>query len=570
VKLTVERLPESQVRLDITAEEAEFSEAVEKAARKVSRDIALPGFRKGKVPRHMIERMYGREVFLEEAGRLIMDDLYRKALQQEDLTPVGNPEVQITQMDPVAFVVEVPVYPTVDPGDYASVRVEPQDASIEESDIDEVVQRLRKASSPWVDPAKERKPKEGDQVSLDLSIFDGEEQFQDPIEDAQFIIGESQLFDELREAVLKLKPGESGEAIISFAEDDEAAAEKLRGKTLKYAVTLKGIKERDLLEVDDEFAKTYAGEESAESLLAAIRKDLHMAKTSETRTTILNQIIDTIAEGATVEIPAVMVDDALNEEMTRVRQRLQMQRTSLEAYLRANGQTEDEFKEELRPQVAQRLRNSLVLREIAQREGIAITEDEIEAEIHNIVSGAPNPEKMEEVYSADRYMRSVLRNEMYDERLSNHLINTATEGRGATLNGYEPGSETSGAETGLSESEPAGKSGKKSAKKTAAGDNDEDETPGRATKTDEARTETAPAGSVEGTGEADCPEGYPIKGNATSMIYHLPGQGSYENTVPEICFATEEDAGNAGYRASKSPGAAAAAGEALTQAANKD
>ena len=95
----------------IAADEAEFAEAVEKAARKVSRDIVLPGYRKGKVPRHMIERMYGREVFLEEAGRLIMDDLYRKALEQEDLTPVGSPDVQITQMDPVAFTVEVPIYP---------------------------------------------------------------------------------------------------------------------------------------------------------------------------------------------------------------------------------------------------------------------------------------------------------------------------------------------------------------------------------------------------------------------------------------------------------------------------
>jgi trigger factor len=107
VKLTVERLPESQVRLDIAAEEAEFAQAVEKAAKKVARDITLPGFRKGKVPRHMIERMYGREVFLEEAGRLMMDDLYRQALEQEDLTPVGNPEVEITAMDPVAFTVEV-------------------------------------------------------------------------------------------------------------------------------------------------------------------------------------------------------------------------------------------------------------------------------------------------------------------------------------------------------------------------------------------------------------------------------------------------------------------------------
>jgi len=566
VKLTVERLPESQVRLDITAEDAEFAEAVEKAAKKVSRDITLPGFRKGHVPRHMIERMYGREVFLEEAGRLIMDDLYRKALEQEEITPVGNPEVQITQMDPVAFTVEVPVYPTVDPGDYMAVRVEPQDASIEESDIDEVLQRLRKASSPWVDPAKERKPVEGDQVTLDLSIFENDEPFQDPIEDAQFIIGESQLFEGLRDAVLKLKPGESGDAVITFAEDDETAADKLRGKTLKYAVTLKGIKERELLEVDDDFAKTYAGEESAEALIAAVRKDLHQAKTSEARSTVLNQIIDTIAESATIEIPAVMIDEAVTEEVGRVRQRLQMQRTSLEGFLRSNGQTEDEFKDELRPEVAKRLRNSLVLREIAEREGIKVSDEEVEDEIQSIISGAPNPEQMQQVYGADRYMRSVLRNEMYDERLSGHLIISATEGKGATMNGYDPDSATT-AETGLKESKSAGKGGKKSGKKSAAEEAKSEEAQANAGA--ETGEIVLPEGSVAGTGEADCPDGYPIKGNASSKIYHIAGQSSYDQTIPEICFATEEAASAAGFRASKARGAASAAGEALIEATEK-
>ncbi|HET7717949.1 MAG TPA: trigger factor, partial [Bauldia sp.] len=539
MKLTVERLPESQVRLDIAAEEPEFAEAVDRAAKKVSRDIAIPGFRKGHVPRHMIERMYGREVFIEEAGRLIMDDLYKQAIEQENLTPVGNPEVNITQLDPIAFTVEVPVYPTVEPGDWQSVRVDPEDAAIDESDVDEVLQRLRKASSPWVDAAEERTPGEGDQISLDLAIFENDEQFQEPIENAQFIIGESQLFDELKDAVLKLKPCESGEAVITFAEDDDAAVEKLRGKTLRYEVTLKGIKERELLEVDDEFAKTYAGEESAEDLIAAIRKDLHQGKTNEARTRVLNSIIDKIAEGAAIEIPAVMIDDAVNEEVARSRQRLQMQRTSLEAYLRSAGQTEDEFKEELRPEVARRLRNSLVLREIAEREGIAVTDEEVEAEIEGIVSGAANPEQMQKVYSADRYMRSVLRNEMYDERLSTHLIDIATEGKGATLNGYVAGEDDAPGRKGVK-----AKASGKSAKRRGASKNAE-----------EVEAAEAPAGSVAGTGESDCPDGYPIKGNASSMIYHLPGQGSYENTIPEICFATEEDAGNAGYRASKSPGA---------------
>ena len=121
---------------------------------------------------------------------------------------------------------------------------------------------------------------------------------------------------------------------------------------------------------------------------------MHQVKTSEARTSVLNGIIDNVAEAATVEIPAVMIDDAVNEEVARVRQRLQMQRQSLEAYLRAQGQTEDEFREEVRPDVAKRLRNSLVLQEIAKREGVAVSDEEIESEIENIVSGAPNPDQI--------------------------------------------------------------------------------------------------------------------------------------------------------------------------------
>ena len=437
MKLTVERLPESQVRLDIVADEPEFNQAVEKAARKVMRDVQLPGFRKGKAPRSMIERLYGREVFLEEAHRIIMDDLYRQAIQQEELVPVGQPEVEITEPDPIAFTVTVPVYPTIEPGDYTSVRVETQDAAVDEAGVDEVIERLRKTSSPWVDPAEPRTPREGDQVTLDLAMFEDEEPYGDSIEDAVFVIGESQLFEKLRELVETLEVGQQGSTEISFAEDDEDAAERLRGKTLTYQVTLKGFKERDLLDVDDDFAKTSAGEETVESLRLAILRDLHQGKTAEIRNAVVSEIIDKIAEGANIELPAVMVDDAVEEEIARVRQRLQMQRSSLEAYLRAQDQTEEELKEELRPNIAKRLRNSLVLREIADREGITVSDEDIEAEIETIVSGAPNPEQMRQVYGGDRYMRSILRNDLYDQRLTDRLIAIATEGRGAVTNAYE-------------------------------------------------------------------------------------------------------------------------------------
>lgn len=449
MKLTVERLPESQVRLDIAADETEFAEAMAKAYRKVSREIQVPGFRKGKAPRHIVERLYGREVFVEEANRGLMDDLYRKALSEADVIPVGDPEVEFVAAEPLEFKVTVPVYPTVDPGDYASVRVEPEDASVEESQVDEVVERLRRQSSPWVEPAEPRKPKEGDQVTVDLTLTgeDGEP-FQDPIEDAVFVLGESQLFEPLRAAIEELNVGESTDVTMAFDEDDESAAERLRGKVITYHVTLKSVKERELLPLDDEFAKTYAEEESLEALRTAIRNDLHQAKTTEVRNGVVNKIVEKIAEGATVEIPAPMIDDAVTEEIGRMRQRLQYQRTTLESYLRSTGQTEEELREELRPAVTTRLRNSLILREIAEREGIEVSDADLDREIEEITAGAPNADQLRQVYAGDRYMRTVIRNDLFDRRLTDRLIEIATEGRGAVINGYvaPPRSEAAEAE----------------------------------------------------------------------------------------------------------------------------
>ena len=221
------------------------------------------------------------------------------------------------------------------------------------SEVDEVVERLRKASSPWVDPTEARKPRRAIKSRSISRCDEGEEQFQDPIEDAQFIIGESNLFDELREAVLTLKPGETAEAMISFAEDDEAAAEKLRGKTLNYTVTLKGHQgARAPRRSTTNSPRPTRARSTLEELTRGDPQRPASGQDERDAHRGAERIIDSGRRGREIEIPAVMVDDAVTEEIGRIRQRLQMQRGSLEAYLRAQGQTEEEFREEIRPDVA--------------------------------------------------------------------------------------------------------------------------------------------------------------------------------------------------------------------------
>jgi trigger factor len=397
----------------------------------------------------MLERLVGREAWVEEANKKLIDDLYRQALQQEELIPVGDPELELVAAEPLEFKVTVPVYPTADPGDYASVRIEPVDASVDEAKVDEVVEELRLNQSPWVDPPEPRTPKEGDQVTVDIHIKEGDEDFQPPVEDAVFVLGESSLIPELRTVIDDLKIDESGTTEIAFPEEGEdAPADRRRGKTLAYTVTLKELKERDLLPLDDDFAKTYANADSLEALRTRIRNNLHAERTGEARTEAINQIIDQIAEGATVEVPQAMIDDAVTEEVTRLRQRLAYSGVPLEAYLRRAEQTEEELREELRPNVAKRLRNSLILRQIAEREGVEVADTELEAAIEDQIADLPARDEAREVYRTSDFLRANLRNEIYDRHLTDRLVEIATDGRGAVVNGWvAPPSEETGGET---------------------------------------------------------------------------------------------------------------------------
>lgn len=552
MKLTVERLPESQLLLDIVADEKEVNEAMDRAYRTVSRQVRVPGFRPGKAPRNVIDRLYGREIYMEEAHRVVVDKLYREAVKQEEIIPVGQPSVEITEVEPLSFKVTVPVFPTIEVGDYQSVRVDPRDAAVNESDVEEVLSRLQKSNSPWVAVEEDRNPVEGDQITIDLSVSDNGEEFDKPIEDAKFIIGESNLFDQLRTVIEGMKVGETAETEISFGEDDPDVNERVRGKALGYTIILKGIEERPIAELNDEFAQSAAGIDTLEGLRDAIRADVHQGKTTETRNAVFSEIIDKIAEGATLDLPSVMIDDAVTEEIKATEQRLSQQGLTIDAYLRMQGQTEDDLREELRPGVARRLRNSLLLREIAEKEGIAVVDEDIDAEIAAITSGSENSQQLRDLYGKEGYFRRMLRDDLFDRKLTDRVVELATEGKGAVVNGFvEPEVTAEGDEiieaTG-EVSEPMGIAAEPEAAEETA------KKPARSRKkaTEETAAETElPQGATAGDGTSDCPDGFPLKGNASSKLYHAPGTPSYEATIPEMCFATEEDAVAAGYSPSK-------------------
>ena len=452
MKLTTERLPESRVQLEITAEEEESAEAMRRAVRKVGNQITLPGFRKGKAPKAMIEQMYGPEVFLEEANRFLMSDLYRQALEREDLVPVGDPTVDISSNEPLSFTVVVPVYPEIDPGAYQEVRIDPVDAAVDDGTVDELIEALRKSHSPWIDPAgeglqvgagleltpKSRLPRDGDQVTIDYTVQEEGTNVEEPVVDAVFVLGESGLLDPIEDAIKGLRVGETSGFSVPFTEDDESIDESLRGKTLSYSVTLKGLKERDLLPLDDDFAKTVGDVDTLDELRGKLREELHQTRTADARREALALIVTRIAEGATIDLPEPMIDRAVEDDLRRLRGRLSQQGVPLEAYLRAVGQTEEELRAEMRPAAHERLRNSLLLRTIAEREGIAVGDDDVDAAVERISLAAQTSEQPQqaEAFARSDYVRGMLQSELFERQLTDRLVEIATEGRGAVVNAW--------------------------------------------------------------------------------------------------------------------------------------
>lgn len=436
-----EQLPESRVTLDIQTDEQEFEKALERAYRKVVQQVRLPGFRPGKAPRKILEKLLGREILVEQADRDLLDPLYQQALEREELTPVSEPEVEIYQVEPLAFKVTVQVYPSVTLGDYQAIRIEPRHVEIGDAQVDEALDRLRAQHSPWVEAraaedAESRPARLGDRVTLDVEVKHGDEQYREPLRDGQFILGQDNFFPQLRDAVIGMRAGESRELQINFAEDDQQAEPDMRGKTLDYHVTLKKIEEQQVLPFDDDFAGTVTNGRTTSfaRLRRDLQRDLRQVEREKARNEVSGEAIAALAAGATLELPPALIDRQLDSEIEELRTHLsQNHGQTLEAHLRLENKTLEQLREESRPEATRKLRNSLVLRELATREGISVSAQDIDAEIERLVGQGTDAEQLRQIYGSS-YVRNLLETELFERKLLDRLIEIVTEGRGA----FEP------------------------------------------------------------------------------------------------------------------------------------
>lgn len=386
MKVSSERIENSQVVLQVEAEPEEVERSLEEAYRHLVKRADVPGFRRGKAPRAMLERYLGKEALLDEAVEHLVPQLYSRAIEEQGIDAIAQPEIEITQTDPVVFKATVPLRPTVELGNYREIRVDPEPVEVAEEEMEKAIEQIRYEHAPW-QPA-ERPIQFGDLVTIDVKGSSEDSSFLDS-KDLQYqVIKDMPLpvpgFSEQLEGLQK---GEEKEFTISFPADHEIS--QFAGKEYLFSVVVSEIKEKKLPEVDDEFAKSVGeGFEDLESLRQRIASALDAMAEEKERRRFEEKVIEAVVELSKVDFPPVSVE----REIDRL---IRETEASLEERIRSSGKSEEELREELRPLATRRATIYLVLRKVAEEEEIEVAEAEIEEEMEAIAKSAG--EKGEEI-----------------------------------------------------------------------------------------------------------------------------------------------------------------------------
>ncbi|MDY3917463.1 MAG: trigger factor [Candidatus Limivivens sp.] len=382
MSLQVEKLEKNMARLTIEASAEEFESAVQKAYLKNKSRINLPGFRKGKAPRAMIEKMYGKGIFYEDAANALIPEAYNKALEECELEIVSQPEISVTQIEsgkPFIFTAEVAVKPEVTLGEYKGVEVPKKEVEVTDEEVQAEVDKEREKNSRTID-VDDRAVENGDIIKLDFDgSVDGVPFQGGKSENYELTVGSGSFIPGFEEQLVGAKIGEELDVNVTFPEDYHA--EDLAGKAAVFKCKVNEIKVKELPEADDEFAQEVSEFNTLEEYKADIRTKLLERKEREAKNEKTNAVIEKIVENAEMEIPEPMVEGQIRNMIEDFSRRMQSQGLTMEQYFQFTGMDAEKMKEQMRPEALKRIENSLVLEAVAKAENIEISEEKIDEEI---------------------------------------------------------------------------------------------------------------------------------------------------------------------------------------------
>lgn len=382
MSFTVENLEKNMAKLTIEVSAEDFEKALQKAYEKNKNKIAVNGFRKGKVPRAVIEKVYGAGVFYEDAANILIPEEYSKAAEESKLDIVSQPEIDVTQIEKgksFIFTAEVALKPEVTLGEYLGVEIEKTDAKVTADDVKAELEKVREQNARLVDVTS-RGVKDKDQAVIDFEGFVNGVPFEGGKgTDYPLTIGSHSFIDNFEEQLIGAKIGKEVEVNVTFPENYQAA--ELAGKPATFKVTVKAIKVKELPKLDDDFAKDVSEFDTLADYKADIKKNLTEKKKEEAKREKEAKAVAKAVENASMDIPEGMIKLQVNNMVNEFAQRLQMQGLSIDQYIQYMGSNHQQFMESLKPEAVTRIKNSLVLEAVVKAENITATEDDFEEEV---------------------------------------------------------------------------------------------------------------------------------------------------------------------------------------------
>ncbi|WP_338451448.1 trigger factor [Niallia oryzisoli] len=372
--------------LTVEVDAETVNKSLDSAFQKVVKQVNVPGFRKGKMPRALFEKRFGVESLYQDAIDLMLPEAYSAAIDETGIEPVDRPEIDVEQIEKgktFIFTAKVTVKPEVKLGEYKGLEVEAFDTTVTDEDVDNEIKALQERQAELV-VKEEGKAENGDTVVMDFEGFvDGEAFEGGKAENYSLELGSGQFIPGFEEQLVGLAAGESKDVEVTFPEEYHAA--ELAGKPAVFKVTLHEIKAKELPELDDEFAKDVDDEvETLDALKEKIKSRLEHDKKHQAEHHIQDAVVEKATQNAEIDVPPVMINNEVDRMLQEFEQRLQMQGMNLELYFQFSGQNEEALREQMNEEAEQRVRGSLTLEAIAKAENIEVTDEEINEELEKM------------------------------------------------------------------------------------------------------------------------------------------------------------------------------------------